>query len=122
MSDLNKMIAMGHLTHDAELKDINGTPLVKLRLATNHEYLFNDERRTTVEFHRIEVWGNLTASCASYKKGYQIYIEGPLLTNSWEDPKGTKRSDKYIRASHVSFLGLGSQRPPAELPTDEVPL
>lgn len=121
MSNLNKQVIIGHLGRDPELKEVNQSLLVKLEVATNHSWESNGEEKTSVEWHRVDVWGPLAKICATYKKGYQVYVEGPTLSNSWEDKDGAKRYEKYIRAQYVGFLGFGSQRPAAEVPKDEIP-
>ena len=110
---LNKVMLIGNLTRDPELKYLpSGAAVCALAVATNS--FSNDpqtgERREFTEFHNVEVWnaGNrkLAELCAQYlQKGRKVYVEGELRTRSWDDAQtGTKRYRTEIRARDVQFL------------------
>lgn len=107
---INKVILIGNLGSDPEMKYTpSGTPLCKFRLATSEN--FNDRdgnRQERTEWHRVTAWGKLAEICGQYlSKGRQVYIEGSLRTNSWEDTSGQKRFMTEIVARDVQFLGSG---------------
>jgi single-strand DNA-binding protein len=110
---LNKVLLIGRLTRDPELKYLpSGAAVCSLALATNRygSDQQTGERREFTEFHDIEVWniGNrkLAELCAQYlAKGRMVYVEGELRTRSWDDAQtGTKRYKTEVRANDVQFL------------------
>jgi len=106
---VNKVILVGRLGRDPEIRSTpSGTTLAKFSLATDEVY--NDksgERQERTEWHNIIAWGKLGEICGQYlRKGKQVYIEGSLRTDSWED-KETKQK-KYrteIVAKEMHMLG-----------------
>ncbi len=116
MADFNKQTIIGHMGQDAETKDVGGATLVILNVATNYEWTHAGTKHSSEEWHRVEVWGNLAKLSSEFKKGFQIYVEGPTLSRNWEDSTGTRRSQKYIKATAVSFLGFGGSVPTEETP------
>ncbi len=106
---LNKVMLIGHLGNDPELRVIpSGQSVANFTLATNESYKDssgNLQERT--EWHRIVVWGRLAEICQQYlKKGRQVYIEGKLQTRSWDDTKtGEKRYATEIVCSDMQMLG-----------------
>ena len=108
MSSVNKVILIGHLGADPELKQTQGNRAVcNLSLATNE--VFKDKsgaRQERTEWHRVTVWGEQAESCAKYLgKGRSVYVEGRLQTRSWEDKDGKKRYSTDVVADRVVFLG-----------------
>jgi single-strand DNA-binding protein len=110
---LNKVLLIGRLTRDPELKYLpSGVAVCSLAMATNRygSDAQTGERREFTEYHDIEVWnqGNrkLAELCAQYlAKGRMVYVEGELRTRSWEDAQtGTKRYKTEVRANDVQFL------------------
>lgn len=107
MASVNKVILIGNLGRDPELKYTqNQTPVCNLSVATNE--VWNDksgERQERTEWHRIVVWGRQGETVSKYlKKGSQVYVEGSLSTRSWEDREGKKRYTTEVRAQTVRFL------------------
>lgn len=106
---LNKVMLIGHLGSDPELRVIpSGQSVANFTLATNESYKDssgNLQERT--EWHRIVAWGRLAEICQQYlKKGRQVYIEGKLQTRSWDDTKtGDKRYATEIVCSDMQMLG-----------------
>lgn len=110
MSGINKVILVGRLGADPEMKKTSTRQTVtRLNLATSENWVNRDgERQEKTEWHRIVVWGKLAETCAQHlSKGRQIYVEGRLQTRSWETEKGEKRFSTEVVANQVLFLGPG---------------
>jgi single-strand DNA-binding protein len=111
MGSVNKVILVGNLGADPELKYTpSNRPLCNLSVATNE--VFKDkagQRQEKTEWHRVTVWGEQAESCSKYlAKGRSVYIEGRLQTRSWDDKTdGKKRYSTEIVAERVVFLGGG---------------
>jgi single-strand DNA-binding protein len=108
MASVNKVILVGNLGRDPELRYIpSGQAVANFTLATNERWRDkegNNQERT--EWHRIVVWGKSAENCAQYlQKGRSVYIEGKLQTQEWEDKEGNKRKTTEIVAQTVQFLG-----------------
>lgn len=108
---VNKVILVGNLGRDAELRYTHGGQAVAtLNLATTERY--NDkqgQRQEKTEWHRIVLWGKTAESLNEYlTKGKQIYVEGRLQTRSWDDKDGIKRYTTEIRGDRIVLLGGGS--------------
>ena len=107
MADFNKVILLGRLTRDPELRYTPaGSPVCNFDLAVNRSYTTQaGERRDEVCFITIVVWGKQAETCAEYlKKGRQTLVEGRLSQRSWETPEGQKRSKHEVVADRVQFL------------------
>lgn len=93
MRTINKVILIGNLTRDPELKQTqSGQPIATFGIATNREWMTGDsERKKSTEFHEVVAWAHLAEICSKYlKKGKLVYLEGYLKTRSWEDEQGEK--------------------------------
>jgi len=106
---VNKVILIGNLTADPDVKATpNGTYVAKLRLATN-EYLGKDEsgnRKEQSEFHSLVAFGKTAEFAGQYlKKGRQVYVEGRLHTSSWDDAAGQKRYRTEVVIEEIRFMG-----------------
>jgi single-strand DNA-binding protein len=94
MRSINKVILVGNLTRDPELKQTpGGQNIVTFGMATNREWITKDGRKNNLpEFHDVVAWANLAEICHKYlKKGKLVYVEGYLKTRNWELPDGTKK-------------------------------
>jgi single-strand DNA-binding protein len=106
---VNKVILVGHLGADPELRYTKGgTAVANIRIATNESY--NDkntgERVERTEWHRVVAWNKLAEIVGQYlTKGRQVYIEGQLQTRQWQDSDGNTRYTTEIRASDMVMLG-----------------
>lgn len=109
MSSINKVMLIGRLGADPEVKAIgNGTTVARLNIATSETWMKDGQKQERTEWHRVTVWGKLAEVCGKHlAKGRQVYIEGKLQTRSWEDDKGQKRYSTEIVADTVRFLGGG---------------
>jgi len=103
MSGVNKVILLGRLGKDPDVKTTSGgKTLATLNLATSSKY--NDVEYT--EWHRVVIWGKLAELCGRYTaKGNQVYVEGRLQSRSYEDKNGAKQYVTEVVASNVTFLG-----------------
>jgi len=106
MASLNKVMLMGNLTKDPELRYTpTGTAVCDLRLAVNRKYNVNGQEKEETCFIDIVVWTKQAESCGKYlTKGSSILIEGRLKNDNWEDKDGNKRSRLRITAERVQFL------------------
>ena len=110
MGSVNKVILVGNLGQDTELRYTpNGQAVCKLRLATTE--VWNDksgQKQEKTEWHSIDVWGKQAESLHEYLvKGKQIYVEGRLQTRKWTDKEGKDRYNTEVRADRVVLLGGG---------------
>lgn len=107
---LNKVLLIGNLTRDPELRYTpSGSAVCTVGLATNRSWTTDEgEKKEDAEFHTIVAWNRLAEICAEYlKKGSQVYVEGRLSTREWEAQDGTKRRTTEIVANEVIFLSGG---------------
>ena len=110
MGSVNKVILVGNLGRDAELRYTpGGAAVATLNMATTE--VWNDKagaRQEKTEWHRIVLWGKTAESLNEYlTKGKQIYVEGRLQTRQWDDKDGNKRYTTEIRGDRVVLLGGG---------------
>jgi single-strand DNA-binding protein len=108
MADVNKVILVGRLGRDPEIRYMaDGTPVANFSIATSEEWKDKQtgEKREKTEWHRIAAWRRLGEICGQYlSKGRLVYVEGKLQTRSWEQD-GITRYATDIIASTVKFLG-----------------
>ena len=102
---LNKIILIGRLTHDPELRyTSNGTPVANFNLAVDRQFK-NQQGEKEVDFIRIVVWRKLAEVCAeNIGKGRLIAVEGRLQIGSYEAQDGSKRMSADVVADSVRFL------------------
>ena len=101
MASVNKVILVGNLGRDPELRYTQGgQPVANFTLATNESWNKKDGsgREERTEWHRIVAWGRTAELCAQYlAKGRTVYIEGRLQTREWENKEGQKQRTILIR-------------------------
>lgn len=124
MASLNKVLLIGNLTKDPELRYTpQGAAVVNLRIAVNTK--FKDKKgevKNDTCFINAVVWGQLAETCNQYlHKGRSVLIDGRLQSRSWQDQEGKNRSVIEVRADRVQFLspapagsGNASALPPAQ--------
>src|SRR4026207_2091386 len=110
MGSVNKVILVGNLGRDAELRYTpGGAAVATLNMATTE--VWNDkggQRQEKTEWHRVVLWGKQAESLQEYlTKGKQIYVEGRLQTRQWDDKDGNKRYTTEIKADRITLLGGG---------------
>ncbi len=119
MSGINKVILVGNLGRDPEVRTFeNGVKKASFTLATSETYKDKNGNRTEVtEWHNIFCWRNLAEVAEKYlTKGKMIYLEGKLRTRNWED-NGTRRYITEIEASTFTILSpkvAGDSNAPTE--------
>lgn len=124
MASFNKVLLMGNLTKDPELRYTpQGTAVANLRLAVNRRFKTKTgELKEDVCFITAVVWNKQAETCNQYlHKGSPVFIEGRLQSRSWEDNAGAKRSVIEVRAERVQFLSAGPGKAQVTAPTDELP-
>lgn len=95
---INKFIGIGNLTKDPECRDLGQYVKCSFPIAIN-------STKDEVIFLDVESWGKTAENCKKYiTKGSQVYIEGKIKINKWEDKNGNKRQKYYISADLVRFL------------------
>jgi single-strand DNA-binding protein len=107
---VNKVILIGNLGKDPEVRYTQGGQAVaNLRIATSRSWTDKQsgQRKEETEWHDVEVWGKQAEQCGEYlAKGRQVYIEGRLKTDKWQDKQsGQERSRVKVVADSVRFLG-----------------
>ncbi len=123
---LNKVMLIGNLTRDPELRYIpSGQAVTTFTIAVNRT--FNSkagEKKEEVCFIRIVVWARLAEICNEYlKKGRSVFVEGRIQTRSWDGPDGNKRYSTEVVADNVQFLGAksgGGKGDAGDVPTMDV--
>jgi single-strand DNA-binding protein len=110
MGSVNKVILVGNLGRDAELKFTpSGFPISSFSIATTDRRKDKDGSwQEKTEWHRIKLLGKQAESLQDYlKKGKQIYVEGRLETRTWDDKDGQKKYMTEILADRIQLLGSG---------------
>jgi len=141
MGSVNKVILVGNLGRDAEVRHTpGGQAVATLNLATTETWNDKDgQRQEKTEWHRVVLWGKQAESLQEYlTKGKQIYIEGRLQTRQWDDKDGNKRYTTEIKADRITLLGSAGgggrsmdrggdfgqgepMREPVDVPEDDIP-
>ena len=111
---INKVILLGRIGQDPEVKTVGETKVAKLSLATSESYKDKQGNKVeNTEWHNLEIWDGLAKIAESYlKKGSQIYIEGKIKTDKWETDTGEKRSAVKIRVTSLTMLGGNQEQQP----------
>ncbi len=112
-ASLNKVLLMGNLTRDPELRYVpSGTAVANFTVAVNRSYKdTTGERKEDVSFIRVVVWGKMAEICGEYlTKGRPVLVEGRLKSRSWEGQDGQKRSALDVVATNVQFVGARGER------------
>src|SRR5215208_5518011 len=108
MRSVNKVMLIGNLTRDVELRNTEkGTAVASFGLATNRNWTQGEtgEKREETDFHRIVAWGKLAELCEKYlKKGRKVYVEGRLHSHSWTDNEGLQKAVTEIIIDDMVML------------------
>jgi single-strand DNA-binding protein len=118
MASINKVILIGNLGRDPEVRYTpSGTAVANFSIATTENWTNRDgDKESRTEWHRIVAWGRLGEICGEYlSKGKQVYIEGRIQTNEWEDQEGNKRQTKEIVALTMQMLGTRASSEPRDV-------
>jgi single-strand DNA-binding protein len=112
MSGVNKVILVGNLGKDPEVRYLEGgVAVAKFPLATSESYKGKDGNRVDqTEWHNVVLWRGLAEVAEKYlHKGSSVYIEGKIRTRSWDDKEGNKRYSTEIVADQMTMLGKKSE-------------
>lgn len=105
---LNKVLLIGNLTRDPELRSTpSGQSVANFSIATNRVWKDpqTGERKEAAEFHNIVMWRRLAEIAGQYlRKGSKIFLEGRLQTRSWQDQSGNKKYMTEIIAENMQML------------------
>ncbi|HEY7841220.1 MAG TPA: single-stranded DNA-binding protein [Gammaproteobacteria bacterium] len=106
---INKVILIGNLGDDPEVRYTQGgSAVANVRLATTESWKDKEsgEKQERTEWHRVVFFGRLAEIVAEYlKKGSQVYVEGSIRTNKWQDKEGKDRYTTEIIANEMQMLG-----------------
>ncbi len=107
MANFNKVILLGNLTRDVELRHTqSGQALAKFGMAVNRKYSVNGEQKETTCFVDLTAWGKQAELLNQYvKKGSQLFVEGRLEYSTWEAEGGGKRSKLEVVVENFQFVG-----------------
>lgn len=131
MSSVNKVILIGNLGKDPEIRYTqSGEPIANFSLATSEKWGGKDgEKKERTDWHRVEVFGKAAQVCRDYlSKGKPVYVEGSLRYDEWTDKDGNKRNTTKVHvggpSSRIVLLGSkaegGSSSRPAKEETEDV--
>ena len=129
MTSFNKVILLGNLTRDPEIRYTpNGIAVASFAIAVNRKYKQGDETKEEVSYIDIVVFGKQAESCGQYiSKGDSVLIDGRLQQRRWETEEGQKRTKIEVVAQSVNFMpkrssgsqGHGHAEPAPDAPVDE---
>ncbi len=129
MTSFNKVILLGNLTRDPEVRYTpNGIAVASFAIAVNRKYKQGDETKEEVSYIDIVVFGKQAESCGQYiSKGDSVLIDGRLQQRRWETEEGQKRNKIEVVAQSVNFMpkrtsGGGQAHGHAEPPAQEAPV
>ncbi len=110
MASFNKVILVGNMTADPELKQTtSGTSVCSFSIAVNRRFTKSEQNQQTVDFINIVAWRQSAEFVSRYfKKGNPILVCGQLQTRTWTDNQGQKRYATEVIADEVSFVGPAS--------------
>ena len=109
MAGINKVIIVGHLGNDPEMRTMpNGEQVANISVATSESWIDKNsgEKKTQTEWHRIVFYRRQAEICGQYlQKGSQVYVEGRLKTRKWQDNNGQDRYTTEIQGDVLQMLG-----------------
>jgi len=119
MAGVNKVIILGNLGADPEVRALpSGMKVANINIATSESYTGKDGQKVEqTEWHRVELWDNLANIAEQYlKKGNQVYIEGKIRSEEWQDKSGATVRGYRIRATSLNLIGGRNDRPAGDTP------
>ena len=113
MSSVNKVILLGNIGKDPEVRETKAGNIVNLVMATSEKYTDKSgQKQENTEWHNLVVFGKLADVVAKYvKKGDKLYVEGSITTRKWEDKEGNTRYNTEIKVRDLTMLGGGEKKP-----------
>ena len=125
MAGINKVILVGNLGKDPEVRYLEGgTAVANFPLATSESFKdkTTGERKTITEWHNIVLWRGLAEIAEKYlKKGNQVYLEGKLRTRQWQDKEGNNRYTTEVVADNMQMLGKKEDNTPSQQQNTNTP-
>jgi single-strand DNA-binding protein len=124
MAGVNKVILIGNLGKDPEVRNLEGgAKVASFTLATNEFFKGRDGNMVEqTEWHNVVLWRNRAELAEKYlRKGSQVYIEGRLRTRQWDDKDGNKRYMTEIVGDVINFLGARQSGGDSYVPPDNSP-
>ena len=133
MASLNRVLLMGNLTRDVEVKfTANNTAVANIGLALNRRYRSGDEYKEETTFVDCEAWGKTAETMGKYlSKGRPVFIEGRLKLDEWQDRDGNRRTKLVTVVENFQFIdsrpgggnsgGSRTQEAPASAPSVSTP-
>lgn len=120
MAGINKVIIVGHLGNDPDMRTMpNGEAVANISVATSESWTDRNtgERREVTEWHRIVFYRRQAEICGEYlRKGSQVYVEGRLRTRKWQDQQGQERYITEIQGDNLQMLGSAQHHSPSAQP------
>lgn len=107
MRSVNKVILIGNLTRDPEMRQTpNSQQVCTFGIATNRQWMSKDgSKHSSAEFHELVAWARLADICGQYlRKGKLIYVEGYLKTRAWDTPEGIRRHKTEVIVQDMIML------------------
>ena len=123
MAGINKVIIVGRLGQDPEMKAVGqGSTVTRLNVATSESWVDkNGQKQERTEWHRIVLFNRIGEVAAQYlRKGSRVFVEGSLRTNKWQDQSGNERYTTEIIANSMQLMdskGTGGEQT-GEMPED----
>jgi single-strand DNA-binding protein len=107
MSSVNKVILLGNIGKDPEVRETKAGNIVNLTMATSEKYTDKSgQKQENTEWHNLVVFGKLADVVAKYvKKGDKLYVEGSITTRKWEDKEGNTRYTTEVKVRDLTMLG-----------------
>lgn len=107
MSSVNKVILLGNIGKDPEVRETKAGNIVNLVMATSEKYTDKSgQKQENTEWHNLVVFGKLADVVAKYvKKGDKLYVEGSITTRKWEDKEGNTRYTTEVKVRDLTMLG-----------------
>ncbi len=122
-SDINRVILIGRMVKDPELRYTqSGSSVANFSIANTRTYSVSGEKKEYTSFFNCIAWGKLGEAIAQYcKKGQRLGIEGRLQQRSWDDQNGQKRSSVEVVVENFQFLSpkQGQESSHAEIPQQQ---
>jgi single-strand DNA-binding protein len=119
MSSVNKVILLGNIGKDPEVRETKAGNIVNLTMATSERYTDKSgQKQENTEWHNLVVFGKLADVVAKYvKKGDKLYVEGSITTRKWEDKEGNTRYTTEVKVRDLTMLGGAEKKPQPALAT-----
>jgi len=126
MGGVNKVILLGHLGKDPDIRHLEGgVTVASFSIATSENFRdkSSGEKREQTEWHNIVMWRNLAESVekSELKKGDRVYLEGKIRTRQWQDKEGNKRSSVEVVADTFTIVTRKKDRIAEEAITADAP-